>query len=195
MAEYVLIATPRASKTRQLGSAPPPVRIAGVLHSDRSIIAVVRGHPLDPVAAWLAHSTLNQFDQPAMQVQPAFTFRQSDQVAVPLRRSDLVRAAKAMAELQGVNPDSVAGHRFRRGVASYAFRAGVPDVLIQRQGDWQSMEYRKYLTLPAAKALGATRAMFHLMSQPAAEGGYGASALQAGLEPMDNTGRGRGALG
>eukprot|EP00892_Ulva_mutabilis_P011063 jgi/Ulvmu1/8329/UM042_0035.1 len=116
MAEYVLIATPRASKTRQLGSAPPPVCIAGVW-----------GHPLDPVAAWLAHSALNQLEQPAMRVQPAFTLRQSDQVAVPSRHSDLVRAAKAMAELQGVDPDSVAGHSFRRGGASYAFRAGAPE--------------------------------------------------------------------
>eukprot|EP00892_Ulva_mutabilis_P007668 jgi/Ulvmu1/5273/UM022_0067.1 len=72
--------------------------------------------------------------------------------------------------------------------ARHAFRAGVLDVLIQRQGDWQSMAYREYLTLPAAKALEATRAMFRLMSQPAAKGGFGASVLQAGLEPMDMVG-------
>eukprot|EP00892_Ulva_mutabilis_P012880 jgi/Ulvmu1/9965/UM059_0014.1 len=59
----------------------------------------------------------------------------------------------------------------------------------------QSMAYREYLTLPAAKALEATRAMFRLMSQPAAEGGFGASVFQAGLEPKDNAIGGRGALG
>eukprot|EP00892_Ulva_mutabilis_P002404 jgi/Ulvmu1/12164/UM085_0028.1 len=108
---------------------------------------------------------------------------------------DTPKDAKSMAGLQGVDSESVAGHSFRRGGASYAFRAGVPDVLIQRQGDWQSMAYREFLTLPAAKALEATRAMFGLMLQPPAEGGLGASMLQAGLEPMDNAVRGRSALG
>eukprot|EP00892_Ulva_mutabilis_P008876 jgi/Ulvmu1/6360/UM029_0068.1 len=166
---------PRASKTRQLGAAPPPVQSAGLL-----------GHPLDPVAARLEHLRLNRLEGTAMQVHPAFSYLRTNQVAVPMLHADLVHAAKSMAGLQGVDTESVAGHSFRRGGVSHAFRAGVPDVLIQRQCDWQSMRYREYLTLPAAKALEATRAMYSLMLQPSAEGGLGASVLQAGLEPMDN---------
>ena len=64
-----------------------------------------------------------------------------------LLHADLVLAAKRMAELVGVDPGSVSGHSFRRGGASYAFRAGVPDVLIQYQGDWRSMAYRECTSL------------------------------------------------
>ena len=37
------------------------------------------------------------------------------------------------------------GHSFRRGGASWAFRAGVPGELIQVCGDWASDAYKKYL--------------------------------------------------
>ena len=112
-----------------------------------------------------------------------------------LLHADLVHAAKRMARLSGVDPGSVAGHSFRRDGASYSFRAGVPDVLIQHQGDWRSMAYREYLTLPPAQALEATSAMFRLMQQPAQRGGFGAGLLQAGVEPMDNAVGARCAMG
>lgn len=60
---------------------------------------------------------------------------------------DLANAAKDMAELLGAPRDSVSGHSFWRGGASFAYQAGVPDLVIQRQGDWLSPCYREYILI------------------------------------------------
>ena len=182
--QYALVVSVRTSKTRQFGQGPPPIRIAGL-----------RGHALDPVEAWRSHVDISRLSTAAMAVYQAFSYRVHDGGVKALLHADLVGAAKHMAGLLGVDPATVAGHSFRRGGASYAFRAGVPDVLIQHQGDWRSMAYREYLTLSPAKALEATRAMFSLMQRPAGEGGFGAGVLQVGLQPVDNAVGARGALG
>lgn len=182
--QYALVISVQSSKTRQMGPGPPPVRIAGV-----------RGHALDPVGAWIRHVSVNMLEGPATQAYQAFSYRAPEGGLRALLHADLVLAGKQMAEMVGVDPASVAGHSFRRGGASYAFRAGVPDVLIQHQGDWRSMAYREYLTLPPAKALEATRAMFRLMQQPVSQGGFGAGVLQAGLQPVDNAVGARLAVG
>ena len=65
-----------------------------------------------------------------MAVQPAFSFRIGDKL-YPLQHDLLVSSAKAMGELVGVDPTQMAGHSFRRGGATFAFQAGVPDILIQ----------------------------------------------------------------
>ena len=43
------------------------------------------------------------------------------------------------------NPSRFRGHSFRRGGATWAFRAGVPGELIQIYGDWASDAYKCYL--------------------------------------------------
>ena len=121
--DYALVLLVQSSKTRQLGQGPPPIRAAGM-----------RGHPLDPVSAWVRHLEVNRLGDPATQLYQAFAYRTGSGGLMALLHADLVLAAKRMAELVGVDPGSVSGHSFRRGGASYAFRAGVPDVLIQYQG-------------------------------------------------------------
>jgi hypothetical protein len=165
---YALTITAPGSKTRQFGAAPT-IQVAGQV-----------GHPLDPVAAWLAHRAVNRLGDPAASLCQAFSYV-SAQGRVALTHDELVNAAKTMATLVGLDPGSVAGHSFRRGGASYAFQAGVPDVLIQRQGDWLSACYREYIVLSPEKALQATRQMFALMAQPTAGGG-----LREGFAPLDN---------
>ena len=48
----------------------------------------------------------------------------------------------------GYNPALYAGHSFRRGGASFAYRAGVPLELIKALGDWHSDTILIYLTMP-----------------------------------------------
>ena len=48
----------------------------------------------------------------------------------------------------GINPQSYAGHSFRRGGASFAYQSGVPLELIKALGDWRSDTILIYLTMP-----------------------------------------------
>ena len=48
----------------------------------------------------------------------------------------------------GINPQSYAGHSFRRGGASFAYQSGVPLELIKALGDWRSDMILIYLTMP-----------------------------------------------
>ena len=48
----------------------------------------------------------------------------------------------------GIDPQSYAGHSFRRGGASFAYQSGVPVELIKALGDWRSDTILIYLTVP-----------------------------------------------
>lgn len=48
----------------------------------------------------------------------------------------------------GIDPQSYAGHSFRRGGASFAYQSGVPVELIKALGDWRSDTILIYLTMP-----------------------------------------------
>ena len=48
----------------------------------------------------------------------------------------------------GINPQSYAGHSFRRGGASFAYQSVVPLELIKALGDWRSDTILIYLTMP-----------------------------------------------
>lgn len=179
---YALKVAVRESKTRQTGSAPV-VWIAGM-----------RNHILDPVAAWCNHVRLSGLG-PTAAGQPAFSFRWEGGL-LPFGHGLLVHTAKAMAELVGLDPSEVAGHSFRRGGATFAFQAGVPDILIQRQGDWRSTCYREYVTPSKTQAVAATRQM--LAALPVAARGEipaGAGNMVAAVEPADHVAGGRLACG
>ena len=146
---YALVVAAPGSKTRQFGPAPT-IWIAG-----RS------QHLLDPVQTRRGHVALSGLVDSRLGPCQAFSFLGQD-CRQPMRHSHLVAAAKNMATLVGNHPSEVSGHSFRRGGASFAFHAGVPDILIQRQGDWVSACYREYITLTRDRALSATRAMLDL---------------------------------
>lgn len=59
----------------------------------------------------------------------------------------LVAAATLRAADAGCLRHRFWGHGFRRGGAALAAAAEVPDVLIERQGDWASQVYREYVQL------------------------------------------------
>ena len=106
-----------------------------------------------------------------------------------MRHSALGIAANDMATLVGVDPDQVARHSFRRGGATFAFQCGVPDVVIQRQGDWLSLCYREYITVSVEQALTATQMMFAAMTDVSKPHAWGASMIPS-VDPEGYAGRG-----
>jgi integrase len=168
---YCLKVKVRATKTIQFAERALVVWIQGE-----------QGHILDPVAAWERHKAINR---PSL-ISAAFSYRQDGVIRVScVTHEHLVNAAKFMARLVGVDPDSVSGHSFRRGGASYAALAGVPDILIQRQGDWKSACYRAYIVCPPETHLKATQSMLSTMvGDPTT---WGAGLLPA-VSPLDHTG-------
>jgi hypothetical protein len=63
---------------------------------------------------------------------------------VPLEYTRLMRNLKYAMHKLGLDASQYAGHSFRRGGATYAFLAGVPEHLIRLMGDWKSDVWREY---------------------------------------------------
>lgn len=63
---------------------------------------------------------------------------------VPMDYARLMRNLKAGMAKLGLDPTKYAGHSFRRGGATHAFLAGVPEHLIRLMGDWKSDVWREY---------------------------------------------------
>ena len=66
----------------------------------------------------------------------------------PLTSYTFANTFKKLVSVLGLDPRNYSPHSFRRGGATYAFQAGVPDHLIQIHGDWRSDAYKLYLALP-----------------------------------------------
>jgi hypothetical protein len=65
---------------------------------------------------------------------------------LPLTRSDFIDAVRALLTAAGIpQPMSFAGHSFRRGGATAASEAGLPDHAIQKLGRWTSACFRLYI--------------------------------------------------
>ena len=166
---WCLRVQPPGSKTRQSSSAPP-IFIQGL-----------PGHALDPVLAWLNHVWINA-DQPKSPFHKPFSHRVGN-TRKSVTHKMIVEAAKHMACLAGLDPASVAGHSFCRGGATWASQCGVPEVLVPRQRDWLSAQYKEYIQLSKAQALPCTMAMLRCMSQNA---DYQKVSMQAVAAPAEH---------
>jgi hypothetical protein len=144
---YALRVVAPGSKTRQTGPAPA-IYIGGM-----------RGHPLDPVAWWCAHVAASGVPPDASMGAFAFLHPEHGE-RVPMRHKHVTIVAKEAAALVGADAREAGGHSFRRGGATWAFQQGVPEVLVQRQGDWRSGAYKEYIVLSREQALLTTDAMF-----------------------------------
>ena len=69
-------------------------------------------------------------------------------VVKPLTFLAVHRSIKATIAAIGLDPNNYSAHSFRRGGASFAFHAGVPDHLIKAHGDWRSDAKKLYIDLP-----------------------------------------------
>lgn len=168
---YCLRIAVTATKTIQFGERDLIVWIQGM-----------EGHILDPVAAWQQHVRINNVSP----MSPAFSYRSQGVIRFSsISYDQLVAAAKMMATAAGVDADRVSGHSFRRGGASYAALAGVPDMLIQRQGDWKSACFRAYIVCLPETYLKATGSMLSTMTGDPATWGAG---LVPAVGPLDHSG-------
>ena len=123
-----------------------------------------RGHVLDPVAAWTNHIASSTLPE----AFPAFAFEENGK-PLPMRYDDLRCALKVLMAAIGGNAAAVSSHSLRRGGATFAYHAGVRDVLIQAHGDWRSDAYKAYIDFAPSLRLRASELMFaHIESgQPA----------------------------
>jgi hypothetical protein len=64
---------------------------------------------------------------------------------VPVTYSQLQTTLRKVLLSIGLDPGEYASHSFRRGGATWAFKAKVPPNLIQCHGDWKSDAYKRYL--------------------------------------------------
>lgn len=142
--KHRLILTIRSSKTNQSRERPHQVTLQGKV-----------GHPLDPVAAWQAHVTAS----PIHPTMAAFTFLES-QRSQAMTYDTLRIALKRLMEAMGKSMHDVSSHSLRRGSATFAWHAGVPDVLLQAQGAWRSDCYKEYITLSHAAQVSVSTTMF-----------------------------------
>ena len=86
---------------------------------------------------------------------PAFALK-SNRGPVPVTYQQFNQKLKKPVGACGLNPDNFSTHSFRRGGATYAFRADVPETLIQLRGDWASDCYKKYLEMGLAEKRGVS---------------------------------------
>ena len=108
--------------------------------------------PLCPVTAYKLLCAASVFSQS----MPVF---QNDSANVLLYK-EFTTIFKHLIALTGRDPSGFTTHSMRRGGATWAFKCGVPEHLIQVQGDWASDAYKKYLDI----SLDQKMSVFKLMS-------------------------------
>jgi len=112
----------------------------------------VPGSVLCPVTAYINMCSL----VPAEPSDPAFgEMRGQRYVALTYRR--LLLKLKTLIAATGRDPKGFSTHSFRRGGATFAFKAGIPGELIKVLGDWRSDAYLQYLHMPLEVKTDAAR--------------------------------------
>ncbi len=102
------------------------------------------GHPLCPTTAVSACLAALPNQPPD---SPAIAFASATGPAPLLYNAFLTRLRQVLRPLPEGAKD-YAAHSFRRGGASWALQQGIPGEVIRVMGDWQSLAYLSYLTVP-----------------------------------------------
>jgi integrase len=74
-----------------------------------------------------------------------FAILTRDGEVTPLTHRLFVETLRSCLQKIGVNPSEFSGHSFRRGGVTFAYRMGVPPLLIKLMGDWSSDVYMTYI--------------------------------------------------
>jgi len=134
----------RHTKTRQFNSG---------LGSDtlQYLIPEVELSALCPTAALTAYlMAAERHLAPDKPLFNEFTAQPDGSVRVqPLRYSIFLSSLKALIARAGLDPALYAGQSFRRGGATFALNAGVPETVIRAMGDWKSDVWRDYVSATA----------------------------------------------
>lgn len=151
------VITIRHTKTRQYNSG---------LGADalQYVLPRVRGSPLCPCAALSAY--LVAAEEHLAPHQPVFIQLAAAAAGVrvfPLTYARFLASLKACIARAGLDPTLYAGQSFRRGGATFALEAGVPDTVIRAMGDWKSDVWKDYVSATAklreSAALSLARAV------------------------------------
>ncbi len=106
------------------------------------------GHPLCPAQATFHALRLTAGappNGPALVVPSVHGF-------IPLSPQLFVGKVRQALQSAGVDPQQYAGHSFRRGGATWAYKCGVPVETIRQLGDWKSTAYQDYI-VPSGQVL------------------------------------------
>ena len=134
------------SKTNQFGERKLSVPLVSMKDS-----------PLCPVEA--IKNLVNNI--PAGPEKPAFLLNVKGKFVTMTHRL-FTKKLRDLLKLCNYIPEAYSGHSFRRGGASWAFRAGVPAELIKLHGDWASDAYLKYLNFSMQTKCSVSQLMCNL---------------------------------
>ena len=127
--EGIMVIFIRWSKTNQLGQK---IRPAPIVADNNNPICLVR---------WILHLVERVPAPPSCNL---FSYRKGNDI-LPITYRDLMVTMRRWLDIVGQNSKKFSSHSLRRGATTTAFKANVPDVDIQRMGDWSSQCYRLYI--------------------------------------------------
>jgi hypothetical protein len=136
---FGLLITLKYSKTNQFGFSNYSVPLVPLPSS-----------PLCPVRAF----SLMCARVPAPPSAPLFTFPSAGEYP-PVTHAVFLSHLRRVLRQANIPPTTFTGHSFRRGGATWAFRAGVPGELIKSIGGWSSDAYLRYLDMSLSTKLRA----------------------------------------
>ena len=99
---------------------------------------------------------------------PLFQSQASDGKYLPLKYASFIALFKEQITLAGLDPSQYAGHSFRRGGATFAMDAGIPDSTIMAMGDWTSDAWRAYVSATQRLRFSAADLMAKAVASAAA---------------------------
>ena len=98
-------------------------------------------HMLSPIFALkLAFKQIPLFPS-----DPAFITAIVNGSPIPMTGKTFNATFKNLVKKLGLDPSTYSSHSFRRGGATWALKCGIPGVVVQQMGDWQSDCYKQYL--------------------------------------------------
>ena len=97
----------------------------------------------------------------ATELGPAFQWFSQGKFS-PLTHRQLTSTLRTAVAATGRDPKEYSGISLRRGGATIAANAGVPEQFIKLQGDWASDAYQRYIKLELSKRLHLPKAMAKL---------------------------------
>jgi hypothetical protein len=110
---------------------------------------------------WTAYTSMCKI-LPAAGESPAFVVKGGSKLQ-SVTYKQLQTFLKSCITKTGRDSEMYSSHSFRRGGASWAFRANVPSEFIQLQGDWRSDAYKQYLHFEVGDRLQVAHRMSHLI--------------------------------
>ena len=112
----------------------------------------MKGHPLCPACALQDYLRLSRA---ALPLQPLFV----NSSLTPVTYNSFLKRLRAFLQSCGLNPAEFSGHSFRRGGATWAFKSGLSEQVIQKLGYWSSSAFLRYIDSDSNQQMQAVQQM------------------------------------